>query len=110
MSWAVIRTLSPERSTEPSTTASTFSSRPFAGGASPRIRVALESLQVGDQVGGVLVTHIAVLLERLVDNRLELRRDFGIQPYRRRRRLVENCAEDDRGSAAAERLAPRGHL
>jgi len=43
------------------------------------VGVALQALQVGTNVGGVLVAQVTVFLERLVDRVFEFRRQVGIQ-------------------------------
>jgi len=56
--------------------------RRVAGGAAAAARpdsVTLQALQVGEDVCGILVTEVAVLLQRLADNTLELGRQSWIQ-------------------------------
>src|SRR2546427_3707809 len=48
------------------------------------------SLQVGAQVGGVLVAKIAILFQRLADDFFQLRRDLRVQARGGRRRAVQN--------------------
>ena len=74
------------------------------------VGVALQALQIGAHVGGMLVTQIAVLLQRLVNDAFHLRRQIGIQPDRRRGQLFQNRIEDQRRSVAAERQRAGRHL
>ena len=60
-----------------------------------RIRVSLQALEVGANVAGVLVAQLAILLETLVDDALELGRDIGIQAHGRHGRAIEDGLEDD---------------
>ena len=48
----------------------------------PGIGVALQALQIGAHVGGVLVAQVAIFFERLVDDVFELARQIGIQTHR----------------------------
>ena len=81
------------------------------GLAAPRrVRVALQALQVRLQLGGALVAQVAVLLERRVDDPLELRRQLRVERDGRDRRAVQDRVEDDGRRAAGERLAARRHL
>ena len=75
-----------------------------------RIQIALDTLQVRPHLGGLLVTQIAILFERLVGDFFQPRRQIGVQANRRDRGFVENCVEDRGRSLAAERQRSRGHF
>ena len=74
------------------------------------VRVALQALQVGQQVGGGLVADAAVLLERLVDDAFQFGGQFRVQAPGRYRGPVQDGIEDDRGGSAGKRQAPCRHL
>jgi hypothetical protein len=74
------------------------------------VRIAFQALQVREQLGGSLVTQVAVLLQRLVDDAVQFRRQVRLQPGRRRGRPVEDGVEDGRRGAPRKDRAPRGHL
>ena len=74
-----------------------------------RVGIAPQPLEVGAQLGGRLVAHLAVLFEGLLDDLLELRRQLRIDAGRRRRLPVQDGAQDD-GRIPAEGPASRGHL
>ena len=69
----------------------------------PRFAVALETPQVGLEVGRGLVAQPRVLLEALQDDPLELRRHLGIEPQRRRGRPVQDGVEEQRRGAGRRR-------
>ena len=83
---------------------------PTARSYSDGIRVALQPLQVGAQLGGALAAQLAVLLEGLAQNRLELSRQSRIQFDRWHRILIQDGFEHDRGSSARKRLLAGRHL
>ncbi len=72
--------------------------------------VACQALQVRAQLGCRLIAQITILLQTLVDDALQLRRSFGIQPHGSNRRRVENRSEDNSGSFAAERQRAGRHF
>jgi len=72
--------------------------------------VALQPLKVGSYVGGALVAEIAVLLQSLVDDALQLCWKVRVQADRRSRNLVQNRVENCRRSATFEGKAPGAHL
>ena len=82
---------------------------PDAGGL-PRLQVAADALEVGLEVGRVLIAKIPFLLERGVDEVVEAWRRVGIEQHRRHRCAVEDRVEDHRRGAADERLAAGDHL
>ncbi len=53
-----------------------------AADAGPRIRFALQSLQVGPHVCGVLVAQFAIFFQSLVDDVFQFWRKVGVQPDR----------------------------
>ena len=58
----------------------------------------------------MLVTQIAVLLQRLIDDALQFCRQIGIQPHWSHGRLVQDRFEEHRGRVAAKRQCARSHL
>ncbi len=81
---------------------------PYSGATG--IRIALQPLQVGPHVGGMLVSHISILLQRLVDDVFQLGRKVWIQLERRSRTLSQKHREDYCRRIAHERLPSRCHL
>ena len=69
-----------------------------------RIQRALEDLHLGAHLGGRLIAQIAVLLQRAIEDALELRRQVWIQLIRRRRVAIENAFEDHGRSIPVECL------
>src|SRR2546422_4434664 len=80
------------------------------GGASARLRVAFEPLQVGAHLGSVLIAKIAVFLQRLVDDPFEVNWEVGIQAHRRNGISVKNGVENDSRTLPTERQRSRRHL
>ena len=80
------------------------------GRASPRFRIALQPLEVGAQIGGMLVTQIAILLQRLVDDVFELRRNIGVETHRRDRSALQNRVKDRSRRIPTKRHRPGCHL
>ena len=89
------------------------------GRARPRLRrrrvaagvaIALEPLQVGLQLRGALVAQLRVLLERLGDHPLELRRHLAVHVGRPARHLVQHRGEHHRRGVALEGRTPGRHL
>jgi hypothetical protein len=78
-------------------------------GRTARTGVALEALEVGADVGGVLVAEVAIFLEAFADDFFELEREFGIEAERRRRFAAKNFFEDDAGGFAREGQLAGGH-
>src|SRR5437764_310455 len=64
--------------------------------------VPLKSQQIGANFRSVLVTEIAVLLKRLIDNGSQSRRQLRIERWRQRGRTVKNGIENGSRSIAAE--------
>src|SRR5208337_5488637 len=77
---------------------------------SPRIRVTLQALQVGTQLGCRLVTQGAVLLQRLIDDVVQLQGQDVVVLVRRNRRLGKQRGEDNRRGGPAECLLTGRHL
>src|ERR1700690_4564532 len=75
-----------------------------------RRAIAMQALEVRAHIGGALIAEIALLLERLVNDALELRREFRIQANGRRRNLIENGIEYCRRSGSLESHVARGHF
>src|SRR5216683_7226509 len=72
--------------------------------------IALQPLEVRSYVGGTLVAEITVLLQSLVDDAFQFRREFGIQTDRRSGDLVQNRVKDRRRGAAFEGKPASTHL
>jgi CHAT domain-containing protein/predicted negative regulator of RcsB-dependent stress response len=70
----------------------------------------LQALKVGAQLGRRLAAEVAIFLERLADNAVELCRQFGIQTQGRRGRLVKDGIEDRSNTGAGKSLATGRHL
>ena len=70
----------------------------------------MHALEVGADVGGVLIAEIAILLQRLMNDALEVRRKIGIQPQRRDRLSIEDGIENFSGALAAEGKLPGCHF
>src|ERR1039457_2000450 len=64
------------------------------GRHAPRIRVPLQTLEVGAYFRSVLVAQVAILFQALIDDALQLRRQVWIQPHRGRRSAVEDAIEN----------------
>ena len=89
--------------------------RPQGGGTrgcgnQSRVRVALQTLQVGPHFGCALVAQVAVFLQQFGDDLFQLQRHVGIQPHRQHRRTVQDGFEDDRRGVSAERQRAGRHL
>ena len=80
------------------------------GDGASAVGVALQALQVGANVGGVLVAQVAIFLQRLVDDVFQLRWKVGIQSDWRNRCTIENRLKDQRRSFSAEGQRASGHL
>ncbi len=78
-----------------------------AGMRPRRIRVALQPLQVGAQLGRALAAQVAVFFQRLVQDGLDLRRQSRIQLHRRHRHLVQDRVKHNRRSGPRKRLLAR---
>jgi hypothetical protein len=76
----------------------------------PGIGGALQALEIGAQFSGALIPGVAILLERLQDDAIELRRDAGLDLRRRQRRLRQQALENGGRRRALERQLPGGHL
>ena len=70
----------------------------------------LQALKVGAQLGRRLAAEVAIFLERLADDAVELCRQFGIQTQGRRGRLVKDGIEDRSNTGAGKSLATGRHL
>ena len=76
----------------------------------PGVGIALQAFQVREKLGSDLIAHLAVLLQRLVDNPLQLHRQAGIELEGRRRCAVQDGIENRRRGASRERLFAGGHF
>ena len=95
-------TAAPERLSVGATAeASAAPPRMTGGGGASRIRVALQPLQVGPHLRGMLIAQVAVFLQSLIDDPFQFGRHSGIQPQRRSRRRIQDGFEDLRGTVAA---------
>ena len=79
-------------------------------GLPSRVGITLQPLQVGSQVGRVLVAQVPIFLQRLVDDSLQLHRHFAVQPHRRGRALVQDGVKNGCRSVALEGQQPGGHF
>src|SRR5579872_4938427 len=77
---------------------------------SPGVRIPLESLQIGSDLRGMLISQVAVFLQRLVYDLFQLRRDVAVEANCRRRSGVKDGFEDQAGSLAAKGELPGRHL
>src|SRR5208283_433557 len=78
--------------------------------STPRIDIAFQALQVGANVRGALIPHVAVFLQCFFNDRLEPRVDGGIQALGRRCRAGQNRFSNLPRSLAGESLLARRHL
>ena len=74
------------------------------------IPIALQPLEIGADLGCVLVPKVAILLETFVDDSFQLERHVGIEAHRGNRRAIENPVCNDAGTVAAEWQRPGCHL
>jgi hypothetical protein len=58
-----------------------------------RVAIPLQALHIGTKVGSVLVAHVAIFLERLGDDPLQLRRKRRVQSEGRLGRAVEMASK-----------------
>ena len=65
-----------------------------------------QPLEIGTQLDGILITQLAIFLERLVDDVTESVRNDP----RQNRRAVQNRIEYDTGRRTAERVLAGGHF
>ena len=75
-----------------------------------RIGVALQPPEICAQLRRSLAPQLAVLLQSLVEDRLQLRRQPGFSWTGDARHLVQNRFKDDCGRGSRERLPARRHL
>ena len=52
-------------------------------GGTPGVGITLQPLQIRAQVSGVLIAKVAILLQRLVDDVFQFRRDVWVQTHGR---------------------------
>ena len=71
--------------------------------ATARIRVALETLQLGAHFRGVLIPQVAVLLQRAVDDVFQFGRDLAVEAHRRWWCLMQDAIEYRSRSISLER-------
>ena len=76
---------------------------PAAAARPSRIALPLQPLQVRAQLRRHLVPHVAVFLQRLVQDSLELCGQARIQRHRRNRRVVQNLVENYRAGRSRKR-------
>jgi hypothetical protein len=75
-----------------------------------RIRFAAQAFQVRANFGGDLITHLAVFLQRLLQNFFELRRNIRIDANGRGRHAIQDGFKGDSGGFAAEGHGAGGHF
>src|SRR5436309_15721483 len=68
------------------------------------------SPEVSAQLGGALVTDVAIFLQRLIYDSFQLRRHFRIEPERRGRIFVENGINDRGAGVSTKRKRTGGGL
>jgi hypothetical protein len=76
----------------------------------PWLRVSLYALQIAAHLRRVLIAQVAVLLQRLADDAIQLSRYPRIHHVGRWRGPAQNGLVNDRRRRARERLPPRGHF
>jgi hypothetical protein len=74
------------------------------------VKVALQAAQVSAEVGRALVTEIAILLQRLIDDPFQFAGKVRIQPHRSNGSAFQNGVEDQRPSIASEWQGSGTHL
>src|SRR5579864_60968 len=74
------------------------------------VGVALQALQIGAHVGGVLVAQVAVFFKRLVNYVFQLRGQVWVQADGRNRGTVENRLKNEGGCFSAKWQHPCTHL
>src|SRR5207244_8704729 len=72
--------------------------------------IALQAPEVSAQLGGALVTDVAIFLQRLIYDSFQLRRHFRIEPERRGRIFVENGIKDRGAGVSTKRKRTGGGL
>src|SRR6185503_478927 len=80
------------------------------GGDAARRDVASNALEIGQQFGGALKAQRLILLERLVDDALDIGGQVGIQPRGRGWRLHQQRLDQHYRVVAAEGRTTRRHL
>src|SRR5271170_8132266 len=70
----------------------------------------MQPLEVGAQLGGRLATELAVFLQQLIEDVLELFRELGVEGDWRDGWVIEDLIEDYRGGGAAKWMVASGHL
>ena len=80
------------------------------GHRAPGICVSLQALQVGANIGRVLVTQVAIFFERFIDDVFKFRRQIRIQPDRGHGRAIQNRLKDECRSVSSKRHHACRHL
>ena len=83
---------------------------PLGPGRAARLRLSLEAFQIGAHVGSVLVTQVAILLQRLVDDAFQFGGQVGIHAHGSDRRAIQNLALDYSRAFAPERQCAGRHF
>jgi len=68
------------------------------------------TVEVGSQIGRALITQVAIFLQSLVDDALQLRGHVGIEAHGGDWAAIEDGFEDLRGAAAMKWKRARRHL
>src|SRR3954454_14187320 len=84
-------------------------SRLFCGN-SPGIGIALQALEIGANLGGVLVPQFPIFLQRFVNDALKFGGDFGIEANGCWRSVMEYGIENVAGALTAKRRLRRDHF
>src|SRR5207253_10309904 len=72
--------------------------------------IALQAPEVSAQLGGALVTDVAIFLQRLIYDSFQLRRHFRIEPERRGRLFAENGIQARGAGVSTKRKRTGGGL
>ena len=73
----------------------------------PRSRITPQPFQIGAEIGGGLIPHAAILLERLRDDAIELRRQHRVDGAGRHRIAIQDAVEHHGGGVARENSGGR---
>ena len=73
-------------------------------------RITAQALQVRAEIGGVLVAHVAVFLQRFRDDLVQARRKIGVQAQCRERIIFQNRMENHAARVSRKCLPARGHF
>ena len=66
-----------------------------------RLTFALQALEVGADLAGVLIAKLSILFQAVADEALQFRRQRGIQSFYRRRRATQDGEVEDKDTVLA---------